>query len=256
MMAQDASAHKSAPYPLPPGRPGPFGFSPASNCGVSRASKASSARRRVLHLAVRAQNEHARPATVRRPRDEVPDQGRRPCNEVTSPRTGTAYPNEIPPGISPAAYSLRRAERCQGQRVPGGHPGYRAAASVDEALQAAGWVGIKRRPPRTGEAVASRARPWSPTAVGTTGRRSRPLRTTTSWCAPRPVPARTRSAAAPARGPSLICTPPTPMTPRCGRYVRYIPVGVRSGSGRQCANFGPETRGDRVCLAPAVTPMV
>ena len=27
--------------------------------------------------------------------------------------------------------------------------------------------------------------------------------------------------------------PPTPLTSQCGRYVRYIPVGVRSGSGRQ-----------------------
>ena len=31
--------------------------------------------------------------------------------EVTSPRTGTVYSYEIPPGTSPAAYSLRCAER-------------------------------------------------------------------------------------------------------------------------------------------------
>lgn len=65
------------------------------------------------------------------------------CSEVTSPRTGTVYSCEIPPGISPAAYSLRCAERCHGQRVPGGHPGYRTAASVDEVLQGAGCVRTK-----------------------------------------------------------------------------------------------------------------
>jgi hypothetical protein len=33
--------------------------------------------------------------------------------EVTSPRTGTIYSYEIPPGTSPAAYSLRCAERAR-----------------------------------------------------------------------------------------------------------------------------------------------
>jgi len=33
--------------------------------------------------------------------------------EVTSSRTGTVYSYEIPPGISPAAYSLRCAERAR-----------------------------------------------------------------------------------------------------------------------------------------------
>ena len=78
MMQQDGCAHKGAPYPLPPGRSRlardrrgrlprlsrgpprtrtarPFGFSPASSCGVSRASKASiCSPHRVLHVAVRA----------------------------------------------------------------------------------------------------------------------------------------------------------------------------------------------------------
>jgi hypothetical protein len=33
--------------------------------------------------------------------------------EVTSPRTGTVYSYEIPLGISPAAFSLRCAERAR-----------------------------------------------------------------------------------------------------------------------------------------------
>jgi hypothetical protein len=33
--------------------------------------------------------------------------------EVTSPRTDTVYSYEIPPGTSPAAYSLRCAERAR-----------------------------------------------------------------------------------------------------------------------------------------------
>ena len=33
--------------------------------------------------------------------------------EVASPRTGTVYSYEIPPGTSPAAYSLRCAERAR-----------------------------------------------------------------------------------------------------------------------------------------------
>jgi streptogramin lyase len=33
--------------------------------------------------------------------------------EVISPRTGTVYSYEIPPGTSPAAYSLRCAERAR-----------------------------------------------------------------------------------------------------------------------------------------------
>jgi len=33
--------------------------------------------------------------------------------EVTSPRTGTVYSYEIPPGTSPAAFSLRCAERAR-----------------------------------------------------------------------------------------------------------------------------------------------
>jgi hypothetical protein len=103
-----------------------------------------------------------RSAIVRRPRDEIRDQGRRPCSEVTSPRTGTVYSHEIPPGSSPAAYSLRCAERCQSQRVPGGHPGYRAAASADEALQAAGCVGTKGDP----RGLGARADPLIGAAAG------------------------------------------------------------------------------------------
>jgi hypothetical protein len=38
--------------------------------------------------------------------------------EVTSPRTGTVYSYEIPPGISPAAYSLRCAERARVSECP------------------------------------------------------------------------------------------------------------------------------------------
>jgi hypothetical protein len=141
-----------------PGRPGRRAY-PAGRYEPGRPGRSASLRRAAAvshellkpHLLAapgtarrrEGQNEHARSAIVRRPRDEVRDQGRRPCSEVTSPRTGTVYSNEIPPGISPAAYPLWCAERRQGQRVPGGHPGYRAAASVDEALQAAGCVRTK-----------------------------------------------------------------------------------------------------------------
>lgn len=33
--------------------------------------------------------------------------------EVTSPRTGTVHTYEIPPGVDPAAYALRCAERAR-----------------------------------------------------------------------------------------------------------------------------------------------
>jgi hypothetical protein len=48
--------------------------------------------------------------------------------EVTSPRTGTVYSYELPPGNSPAAYSLRCAER----------------ARVSECLAAVRVVGRRR----------------------------------------------------------------------------------------------------------------
>ena len=48
--------------------------------------------------------------------------------EVTSPRTGTVYSYELSPGISPAAYSLRCAER----------------ARVSECLAAVRVVGRRR----------------------------------------------------------------------------------------------------------------
>jgi len=48
--------------------------------------------------------------------------------EVTSPRTGTVYSYELPPGTSPAAYSLRCAER----------------ARVSECLAAVQVVGRRR----------------------------------------------------------------------------------------------------------------
>ena len=48
--------------------------------------------------------------------------------EVTSPRTGTVYSYELPPGTSPAAYSLRCAER----------------ARVSECLAAVRVVGRRR----------------------------------------------------------------------------------------------------------------
>ncbi len=48
--------------------------------------------------------------------------------EVTSPRTGTVYSYELPSGTSPAAYSLRCAER----------------ARVSECLAAVRVVGRRR----------------------------------------------------------------------------------------------------------------
>ena len=54
--------------------------------------------------------------------------------EVASPRTGTVYSYEIPPGTSPAAYSLRCAERARVSECLAAIRVNRSPASLDQAL--------------------------------------------------------------------------------------------------------------------------